>query len=167
MAIPVQAERVNITKYIKHADGRWRFAPLARRPNGSVHWDYVVLHGEAEHHPEGNYFIEWREDGHRRRKSVGTIPSNVMAETHRQRALLDARRAGVAIAESETKPTPRQRLIPDAIQRYLRDIQMNKAPSTFRHYSHALDLFKQSLRGISGFGSCGTSWKTLSSTAAA
>ena len=87
---PTYAERVDITKYIKH-DGLWRFAPVAKRASGSVHWDHVLVNGASAHHPEGKYFIEWREDGARRRRSVGTIPSEILAEAQRQRALLDAK----------------------------------------------------------------------------
>jgi len=138
------AERVNITKYIKH-DGQWRFAPVARRASGSIHWDHVLVDGISIHHPEGKYFIEWREDGARRRRSVGTIPSEVLGEAQRQRAFLDAKAAGIEVAEGENQRATRQLLVPDAVKRYLRDIKMNKAESTYNHYNHALTLFKKSL----------------------
>jgi len=138
------AERVNITKYIKLA-GQWRFAPVARRESGNIRWDHVLVDGLAEHHPEGKYFIEWREDGVRRRRSVGTVPSEVLAEAQRQRALLDAKAAGVEIADGEDHAATRQLLVPDAVNRYLRDIKMNKAASTYNHYRHSLNLFKESL----------------------
>jgi integrase/recombinase XerD len=144
MAVNPYAERVNIIKYVKR-DGRWRFAPVARRPSGNIHWDHVLIDGLSEHHPEGKYFIEWREDGDRRRRTVGSIPSEILAEAQRQRAVLDAKSAGIALADSETKPATRQLMVVDAITRYLRDVKMNKAESTFRHYSHTLDLFKKSL----------------------
>ena len=144
MATSPYAERVNIIKYVKHGD-RWRFAPLARRASGSIHWDHVILDGIAEHHPEGNYFIEWREDGARRRKSIGTIPSDILTAAQRQRAVLDAKGAGIELAESEETLASRQLFVSDAMSRYLRDTKMNKSESTYRHYSHALNLFKKSL----------------------
>ena len=144
MAANTYSDRVNIIKYVKHAD-RWRFAPVARRFSGSIHWDYVLIDGLPQPHPEGKYFIEWREGGVRRRKSVGSIPSVILAEAQRQRALLDAKAAGIEVAESESKPLTRQLFLADAIERYLRDVKMNKSESTFRHYSHTLDLFKKSL----------------------
>ena len=138
------SERVNIIKYIKHAN-RWRFAPAVKRPSGHIHWNYVLIDGTPQQHPEGNYFIEWREGGVRRRKSVGTIPSEILAEAQRQRALLDAQAAGVEIAKSELAPTTRQLLVTDAAERYLRDVRMNKSASTYRHYKHCLGLFDESL----------------------
>ena len=144
MALNPYADRVNITKYIKLA-GQWRFAPVARRESGNIHWDHVLVNGSAEHHPEGKYFIEWREDGARRRRSVGTIPSEILAEAQRQRALLDAKAAGVEIVDTDDRLATRQLLVPDAVDRYLRDIKMNKAASTYNHYRHSLSLFKKSL----------------------
>jgi hypothetical protein len=144
MGSKTYSERVNIIKYIKDGD-RWRFAPAARRPSGNIHWDHVLIDGVPKSHPEGKYFIEWREGGIRRRKSVGTIPSEVLAEAQRQRALLDAKAAGIEVAAPNSRPATRQLLVSDAVDRYLRDVKMNKSGSTFSHYSHCLGLFKQSL----------------------
>ena len=77
------SDRVNILKYIKLDEG-WRFAPLARKPNGNIRWDTVLIEGVELRHPEGRYFIEWRHEGRRRRKSVGTIPSEILAAAQRQ-----------------------------------------------------------------------------------
>lgn len=118
MATNTYAERVNIIKYVKHAD-RWRFAPVVKRPSGSIHWDHVLIDAIPQHHAEGKYFIEWREGGVRKRKSVGTIPSDVLAEAQRQRALLDAKAAGIEIAKSESTQATRQLLVSDAAERYL------------------------------------------------
>jgi integrase len=121
------------------------FAPVAKRASGSIHWDHVFVNGESVHHPEGKYFIEWREDGARRRKSVGVIPSEVLGEAQRQRASLDAKSAGIEVAETENQSTTRQLLVTDGVKRYLRDIKMNKAESTYSHYNQTLTLFKKSL----------------------
>ena len=144
MGANTYSERVNIIKYVKHA-GRWRFAPAAKRPNGNIHWDHVLIDGVPKSHPEGKYFIEWREGGIRRRKSVGSIPSEVLGEAQRQRALLDAKAAGIEVAAPDARPATRQLLVSDAADRYLRDVKMNKSRSTFSHYNHCLGLFKQSL----------------------
>ena len=93
--------------------------------------------------PEGRYFIEWRHDGRRRRKSVGTIPSEILAGAQRQRAILNLRSAGVEAKEPD--PSARLTYIHYASAKYVRDVQMNKARSTCVHYRHTLDLFKGSL----------------------
>jgi len=45
-----------IIKYVKDANG-WRFAPVVKRPNGSIHWDHVLIGGIAQAHREGKYFV--------------------------------------------------------------------------------------------------------------
>ena len=62
------AERVNIIKMVK-VNGKWRFARIVER-NGRIIRDHVWVDGRDEHHPEGRYYLEWYEDGKRRRKPV-------------------------------------------------------------------------------------------------
>jgi hypothetical protein len=69
-------------------------------------------------HPEGRYFIEWRQDGRRRRKAVGTIPSEILAAAQRQRAILNLRSTGVEVKEPD--PSPRMTYVHDASAKYLR-----------------------------------------------
>ncbi len=86
MARNTYSDRVNIIKYVKVNDA-WRFAPVAKGKNGNIRWDHVIVSGADQHYPEGKYFIEWRENGTRRRKSVGTIPSEILAEAQRKRCM--------------------------------------------------------------------------------
>jgi|HubBroStandDraft_6_1064221.scaffolds.fasta_scaffold131820_1 hypothetical protein len=44
------SDRVDIIKYIKLDEG-WRFAPLARKPNGNIRWDTVLIGGVEVGHP--------------------------------------------------------------------------------------------------------------------
>lgn len=143
MARNSYSDRVNIIKYVK-TGAAWRFAPAAKTKNGNIRWNYVVIAGQEEHHPEGNYFIEWRENGSRRRQSVGSIPSDVLAEAQRKRAAMNAQAAGIEIVAED--PATSTLYLTDTIKKYLNEIEMNRARSTFIHYRHTLDLFKQSCR---------------------
>jgi uncharacterized protein YgiM (DUF1202 family) len=53
--------KVNLLKYVKDTDGKWRFVPVNRSHNGAVEQD----------ERKGSYYIEWREGGQRKRKAVG------------------------------------------------------------------------------------------------
>jgi integrase/recombinase XerD len=139
------SDRVNIIKYVKMGSV-WRFAAAAKTKNGNIHWNYVLIGGQEEHHPEGNYFIEWRENGARRRQSVGAIPSDVLAEAQRKRAAMNAEAAGIEIVADD--PATRPIYLKDAIKKYLGEVEMNRARSTYIHYRHTLDLFKQSCRKV-------------------
>lgn len=92
----------------------WRFAPAAKTKNGNIRWNYVFVGGREEH-PEANYFIEWRENGARRRQSVGAIPPDVLAEAQRKRAAVNAQAAGIEIVADD--PATRALYLKDAVDR--------------------------------------------------
>jgi hypothetical protein len=97
------AERVNIIKMVK-LDGKWRFAPVVER-NGKVTRDHVWVKGQDEHHTEGSYYLEWYEDGKRRRQPVSMFDEVVPAA--RTKAIeLQARKAGILLTlSSQSAPT--------------------------------------------------------------
>ena len=64
---------VNLTKRIQTMQG-WRYCPVALSANGRVKPDVVLINGEEEKHPEGAYYLEWREGAKRVRLSVGKDP---------------------------------------------------------------------------------------------
>jgi len=62
---------VNIAKRIDTPDGR-RFCPVILGAGGRVRPDWVMVNGHQVNHPEGAYYLDWTEDGVRRRTAVGT-----------------------------------------------------------------------------------------------
>ncbi len=62
------ADRVNVIKRIK-LGSKWPFAPVVEH-NGRIVRDHVWVAKRDEHHPEGRYYLEWYEDGRRRRKPI-------------------------------------------------------------------------------------------------
>jgi len=69
--------KVNVLKKVK-VDGKWKLCPAIVEPGGKLK-DRVQVNGRAEVHNEGVYYIEWREDGQRRRQSVPVITSSNLA----------------------------------------------------------------------------------------
>lgn len=51
---------VNVTKRIKTPQGL-RYCPVVLSANGRIRPDWVVVNGAEERHPEGSYYLEWRE----------------------------------------------------------------------------------------------------------
>jgi integrase len=86
--------RVNLLKKVK-VDGAWRFCPAIVDPGRRLS-DKVRVHGEIETHNEGSYYLEWREQGRRRRHRV---PSRALV-------LEQARLKALAL---ETQPRSRSR----------------------------------------------------------
>src|SRR5512133_3713585 len=51
---------VNLTKRVQTPAGM-RYLPVAVAANGRMKPDIVVVDGHEERHPEGAYYLEWRE----------------------------------------------------------------------------------------------------------
>jgi hypothetical protein len=84
--------RVNIVKQFKSESGQWVLRSIPRKPTG--HYDWSAL-------PEGDYFIEWRENGRRKRKPARPIASQALEAQRRKRHELNARASGLIV---ETGP---------------------------------------------------------------
>jgi hypothetical protein len=61
--------QVNITKRIDTPEGQ-RYCSVVVGPNDRIKPDWVL--NRQERHPEGAYYLDWNEEGKRRRMSVGT-----------------------------------------------------------------------------------------------
>ena len=66
--------RVNIVKQVK-VDGKWILRSIPKKKSG--HYDWAAL-------PDGDYFVEWRADGRRRRQQC---ECNARASASAPRAL--------------------------------------------------------------------------------
>jgi hypothetical protein len=60
--------RVNLIKKVK-VDGAWKFCPAVVEPGKKLN-DLVRVSGQVQTHSEGTYYLEWREQGRRRRQPV-------------------------------------------------------------------------------------------------
>jgi integrase/recombinase XerD len=129
--------RVNILKYVKVVD-KWRFAP-AQTQNNKLKQDWVLVDGSPERHPEGTYYLEWYEEGKRRRQSVKDS-GEVLEQARRKAIALDAGKAGLEITADEDQ-NERVRLA-DALASYLKEIEPpQREPKTYTAYKYCLELF--------------------------
>jgi integrase/recombinase XerD len=60
--------RVNLLKKVK-VDGEWKFCPSVFDQGRKLN-DLVRVRGQVEIHSEGTCYLEWREQGQRRRQPV-------------------------------------------------------------------------------------------------
>ena len=125
--------RVNIVKQVK-VDGKWTLRSIPKKKSG--HYDWAAL-------PDGDYFVEWREDGRRRRQPAGNTAAQAMEEQRRKRHELEAHALGFAprnrisdVAAAAEPPTVRK-----LIDRYLDQIKTLKKPNTHRKYDAVLTRF--------------------------
>lgn len=132
------ANRVNIIKKVKVGQ-QWQFAPVLLDAHGRVRWDYVRIGGSEEVHKEGTYYIDWYEDGRRRRESVGTIPSEILQRARRKGLVVESEKAGIEVNDGEAVDS---RTIDAAIRKYLDSVKLLRKQSTHLVYKNALEQFQ-------------------------
>jgi hypothetical protein len=136
-----QSKEVNLTKRVQTSKGM-RYCPVVLSPNGRVKPDLVLVNGEQERHPEGAYYLEWRENGRRIRLSVGKDPQDASARRQRKEAELNALNNGVSVLPESGKDGPRS--IARAVAQFLEETELTKKPKTLVAYTTALNYFTES-----------------------
>ena len=128
--------RVNILKKIK-VGKIWNFYPAVVEPNGKLR-DKVLVRGHVEVHPEGCYYIEWRQNGRKREQIKDRL--EVVDRARRKAIELEANRAGIETVQ--IIGSGRGLAIPEAVASYLKDMAPpQREPKTYIAYKYCLELF--------------------------
>jgi integrase len=141
------SEHVNVVKKVL-VNGAWkRFAVVKR--NGKIVRDHVLVAGEDQHHPEGNYYIEWYEGENRRRQSVESFEA-MLALARQKKMELHARKTGLITAPPAANSAPQSngnlgnrnmgKHKNAAIDEYLAYIKGNRSEGTYKAYRYTLDV---------------------------
>jgi len=133
---------VNLTKRVQTAHG-WRYCRVVLSANGRVKPDYVHVNGQEERHPEGAYYLEWREGAKRVRLSVGKDAQDAAARRLRKEAEINAINNGVTVLPENGNG---QRSLAATVAEYLEEVKLTKKPKTLAAYTTALEYFMQSCR---------------------
>jgi len=131
---------VNLTKRVKTALGL-RYCPVVLSANGRVKPDVVLVSDKEERHPEGAYYLEWREGSKRVRLSVGEDPADASARRLRKEAELNAVNNGVAVGPDNGNG---QRSLAATVAEYLEETKLTKKQKTLAAYSTSLMYFQES-----------------------
>src|SRR5882724_11152091 len=131
---------VNLTKRVQTPHG-WRYCRVLLSVNGRVKPDVVVVNGKEERHPEGAYYLEWRDGAKRVRLSVGKDPADGSARRLRKEAELNALNNGVTLAPDSQNG---HRSLAAAVTDFLDETKLTKKPKTHSAYSTALNYFLES-----------------------
>jgi integrase/recombinase XerD len=137
-----QSREVNLTKRVQTSKGM-RYCPVVLSPNGRVKPDLVLVNGHPEKHPEGAYYLEWREQGKRIRLSVGKDAQDAAARRQRKEAELSAMNSGVAVLPENGDG---HKAVAAAVAQFLEETELTKKPKTLAAYTTALKYFSESCR---------------------
>lgn len=129
-----QSREVNLTKRVQTPRGT-RYCPIVLASNGRIRPDVVFVNGQPERHPEGSYYLEWREHGRRIRLSVGKDAQDAAARRQRKEAELHALNNGVSVLPENGDG---QRSIAAAVAAFLEETELTKKPKTLAAYTTAL-----------------------------
>jgi integrase len=120
--------RVNILKQIK-VDERWKLVSVPRTEKGGYDWHAL---------PEGRYFVEWWQQGKRKREAGGGTASEALEVARKRKHLLEGRALGLEKDPAEEiSRTP----LHVALKRYLDIVDGLKKPNTLRKYRTVLNRF--------------------------
>jgi integrase/recombinase XerD len=132
--------QVNLTKRVQTPRGT-RYCPVVLSANGRVKPDVVIVNGKEERHPEGAYYLEWRDGAKRIRLSVGKDAQDAATRRLRKEAELNAVNNGVSVLPDNGNG---HRSLAGTIADYLEEIKLTKKPKTLAAYSTALGYFAES-----------------------
>jgi integrase/recombinase XerD len=138
----VPNRQVNLTKRVQTPQGT-RYCPVVLSANGRVKPDVVVVNGHEERHPEGAYYLEWREGSKRVRLSVGKDGQDAATRRLRKEAELNAINNGVSVLPENGNGL---HSVAATVSDYLEEIKLTKKPKTLAAYSTALEYFTESCR---------------------
>ena len=139
-----QPREINLTQRVQTPKGM-RYCPVVLYPNGRVKPDLVILNGKPEKHPEGAYYLEWREYGKRVRLSVGKDAQDAAARRQRKEAELNALNNGVSVLPENDDG---HKTVAAALAQFLEETELTKKPKTLAAYTTALNYFTESCRKL-------------------
>jgi hypothetical protein len=132
---------VHITKRIDTPDGN-RYCPVVVGPKGRIKPDWAMVNGRQEKHPEGAYYLDWNEEGRRRRVSVGTDAAAAYNSRSRKQMELDAIASGLIVSNPIEDDTRLR--IRSAVDDFLEEAQLIRQRKTWRGYCVSLRYFQES-----------------------
>jgi integrase len=131
---------VNVTKRVLTPQGL-RYCPVVWSSNGRIKPNMAVVNGNPQHHPEGSFYLEWREGDKRVRLSVGKDAADACARRLRKEAELNAVNHGISVVSESDNG---RRSLAGAIAEYLADVKLTHKPRSYAAYRTALGYFAES-----------------------
>jgi integrase len=132
---------VNVTKRIKTPQGL-RYCPVVLSANGRIRPDWVVVNGGEERHPEGSYYLEWREGAKRIRLSIGKDAATATARRLQKEAELNAKNNGIEVLPQNSNNGHRS--LATAVEDFLEETKLTKKSKTLAAYATSLNYFTES-----------------------
>ncbi len=140
---------INVTKRVQIEGKGWRFCSAVSGKNGKLKPDTVLIDGQEFVHPEGRYYLDFLQDGQRRRLAAGATAAEASAAADQQAKLLVAHNAATDAGVTLHLPQAQRangRGLRDSVDAYLIEIKAHKKHKTWCAYKTALTYFLESCK---------------------
>ena len=133
------SRKANLKQY-RPVDGKWQFVPVVR-VKGKPGPELVLIDDKPASSKGGTFYLEWREDGKRKTRPLGTSPREALNAWQLQSSILSGtvEYADDLLEEPSSKTAT---TIDAAIKRYLHEVRATKSEATLRAYSKDLRWFR-------------------------
>jgi len=130
--------KTHLKKYLSH-NGKWQFFPVVN-VNGRPKPELVIIDGKPRRSTGGTFYLDWRENGKRRTRPVGTSPREALDAWQLHSGIL----AGdIEPPEEEAPAASTSTTIRAAVESYLAEVKATKGDATWRAYSADLAWFQK------------------------
>lgn len=130
--------KTHLKKYLSH-NGKWQFFPVVN-VNGRPKPELVIIDGKPRRSTGGTFYLDWRENGKRRTRPVGTSPREALDAWQLHSGIL----AGdIEPPEEEAPAASISTTIRAAVDSYLAEVKATKGDATWRAYSADLAWFQK------------------------
>src|SRR5271169_3617121 len=88
--------KVSVWKYVK-VGKRWKYCKPVMGRNNKIKPHWALVNGKPEQHPEGNFYISYRDGKKKIWKKIGPNPSDAVHAAYVEKSILNAKSLGVQI----------------------------------------------------------------------
>jgi len=129
--------KVSVWKYVK-VGKRWKYCRpvMGRNHKFKPHW--AMVNGKPEHHPEGNFYISYRDGKKKIWKKIGPAPSEAVNAAEIEKSILNAKALGVPI-----KPEVPKLDYNAQMWKFLNDYKLSQSLESHELMKQTLSEFRQ------------------------
>ncbi len=130
--------RASVWKYVKIGKV-WRYCRPVTGANNKIQPDWVFVNGHKEHHPEGNYYVHYLQDGKQVWDKSGKKPAFAVGAAARKEGYFAAKAQGIPVQEDKLPL-----MMSYSLDGYLEEYRLSHRPESY-------SLMKQTLEEFKGF----------------
>ena len=146
----MRSPKVRLYIRVRLSDGRYRYADPVWNRNRTLRAGYALVGGQPEAHPEGVYYVRFLRGSKRVWRAIGADADAAVVAVQNLEHDLQSISLGRSATDSSTSPTPGTPAgvsLDTAIDTYVSQLRLFRAPKTVREAKRILELLGAQLPG--------------------